>query len=231
MSFGDNVPQDTVNVEIMVEEFVTSDSVKISVTANAVVPDENADMKKKLNDALLAAQPGANWYFTSLTRRSNESGQEIVTATAQARIADKDLNGLPTRLEKASYSGLKLTQGPIDYSPRKEQLDEANKKLRKKAYEAALEEAKIINEVLKDGEHSPDASGPAQWRVGSVQFGQANDVSNAKAFRGARAMASLESTMYMDAAGGAGGDDSMNLTRKLELTATVTLARKVYAVL
>lgn len=221
----DSIPQDSVAVAIHVEEFVTSDSVKISVTANAVVPGEGADMKKTLTEALEKAQPGAEWYFTSLTRRNNESGQEIVTATAQTRIADKDLNGLQTRLDRASYSGLKLTQGPIDYSPRKEQLDEANTKLRRKAYERALAEATVINEVLTDGEDS------ARWRVGQVEFGQMADVSNAKAFGGARAMAmTLESTAMYDAAGGA-GDAGMNLTRKMELHASVTLVRKVYAVL
>jgi hypothetical protein len=221
-----DAPQDTVAVAILVEEFVTSDSVKISVTANAVVPAEGADMKKTLNEALNKAQPGAEWYFTSLTRRNNESAQEIVTATAQARIADKELNGLQARLDKASYSGLKLTQGPIDYSPRKEQLDEANKKLRRKAYEQAVAEVALINEVITDGEDG------AKWRVGQVEFGQMADVSNAKAFRGARAMAaSLESTIMYDAANGGGADDSMNLTRKMELHASVTLTRKVYAVL
>jgi hypothetical protein len=160
------------------------------------------------------------WFFTNINRRTSSSGQEEVHAVVQTRVEDKQLNGLGDRIEKAGYSGLKITLANLDYSPRKKQVDEETAKLRVEAYQLANTELKSLNEAITDG-----VAGE-KWRVGSIEFGQVAGISNAKVGGGMRAMA-LESTMYAGADAG-GGSDSMNLTQKLTLHFVVTAARRAY---
>lgn len=217
-----NIPQDTVQVAFSVEDFVTADSVKIEVTAFAVVPEGSVDIKAKIMDALDKAQPGAKWSITGMDRNTNDTGQEQVTATATSRIADKDLNGLGKRIVAASYPGLKLKHSHTDYAPRQAQIDEAVRKLRTRVYERANEEVDDINAVVK---------GTFEWRVGGISVSMQDDHSNVRSPKGG--MRAMAMTASLESAGGAYGgsedEDSMNLTRKLVMYATVTLARKVYA--
>lgn len=214
------VPQDTIEISLSTEKFVTADSVKVQLNVVAVVPDESTDMKARILDALGKVATGVEWYFTNLNRSKSNSGQEEVHAQLQTRVEDKQLNGLGERIEKAGYPGLRITLGGLDYSPRKKQLDEETAKMRVEAYKLANEEIKNLNDVVTDG------IGGEKWRVGQIQFGQVNPYANAKAGGMRAAAMSLESTMYADAGGGAG--DSMNLTQKLTLHFTVTAARRAY---
>lgn len=218
-----NIPQDTVSVELTVEKFVTSDSVKLELRAVAVIPDDSFDAKAKILEALEKVSPGAEWYFTAINRVTSNSGQDEVHATVQTRLEDKKLNGIKDRIEAAGYKGLKITQSGIDYSPRKAQLDEETTKLRSEAYAQAVKQVEALNAVIKDGVENE------KWRVGTIEFGGVSTFSNAR-------VGALESTMYAAAAGakgprGAAGPagDSMELTQKLTLAFTVHMVRRVYS--
>jgi hypothetical protein len=214
------VPMDSVSVDVKLVEHVTSETVKVRIVADVAVPDESFDVRGKVLEALGKVNE-AEWRFVDASRSRERSGSELATVTVQARIPDKALNGLSDRLKAASYTGLQLRHDSTDYRPPRKQVEEAILKMRMQVYARAVAEVTEINTLLKDG---ADGS----WRVGGIRFIDP-DLDDARAGSRGRIMASatLES-VGSPKGGGAPQGSAMDLTTRLEMTATITMQRKVY---
>lgn len=212
------VIQDSATVTFTVEEAIVSDTVKVEVKATlAVKAEEAGDVRGQILGALKNVLD-TEWAFVSLNRYEDGAGLERVDAVASARIPEAQVAGLAKKAQAASVAGLKITPGQIDYSPARNKVEEAIKGLRRKVYALAQEEAKALQELAGE-----EAKG--KWRVQEVSFQSAGAsfANNARAMN-VKGMA-LEAASYASAP--MGGADGLDLTQKVSLSASVTLARVV----
>lgn len=210
--------QDTVNIELTVEEAIVSDTVKVSVNVVLASKAEDATDVRGTITAALKTLVDIDWAFTKLDRKTNRSGLEEVEATATARVSEAFLAGLDARAKEVSKEGLQLKVSDLDYNPARNVVEEAVLRLRKEIYTKAMAEVATLNEVA---EYADQVSFEATWRIGSVSFYEAATPMRSKSMR-------LEAASYAAVACDAtGGSAAMDLTQKVSLAATVALVRVI----
>jgi hypothetical protein len=217
MSF--EIVQDSVVIQLTAEKSIPTDTVKVSVGIRmSVTAAEAVDVRTTITGKLKTLLD-AEWSLTSLDRRPDDSGREIVSAAAVARVSESAAAGLAHKATQASVEGFKITAGPVDYTPPRNVVAEAKKELRKKLYEMASEECELLQQVLTSN------AADRQWRVAGVDFNDTPYVAQNNVLRGK----GLEAASYMatsNAAPGGGGEE-VGLTQKVSLFASVTMARVV----
>lgn len=209
--------QDSVSIEVSVEESIVSDTVKVSMEVVLATKAEDAtDVRGTILTGLKAVLD-VDWAFTRLDRNTDRSGLEFVEATATARVPEGQLAGLDAKSKSASREGFQVTVGELDYNPARNVIDATVVELRKRIYAKAQEEANTLNELIAN-----DTNG--KWRVAGVHFGHGGP-----RMKTANSRMMLESAMPAAASYGdmGGGGESLDLTQKVGLTATVSLQRVV----
>lgn len=219
MSF--NVPMSNVSMSLTADEFITSESAKLSFTATYALTDPSADAKAEILDAAKKLYNG-EWFVTGVHREDSSAGIETVTYSLSIRVPESFVNSVRSGIKNVNRSGLKFELHSTDYTPTQAQIEEGNKSLRKKIYAKANEELEILNSetVTKDSEE--------RWVIGSVNFNSQGNgaISKANMLRTASTM------MYESVGNAAGGGDEdegeSGVTQKLVLSASVSFTRKIY---
>lgn len=214
------VPMSNVSMALTAEEFITSETAKLSFTATYAITDPSVDAKAEILDAARRIVEG-EWYVTGVYREDSSAGIETVTYSLSIRVSEKLVGTIKGAIKNVNRSGLRFELTATDYTPTQAQIEAGNKTLRKAVYAKANEELEALNEATssKDSEE--------KWVIGSINFNNQGGGAISKSNM-LRASASM---MYENAGmgGGAGEDDGEEgVTQKLVLTASVTFMRKIY---
>jgi hypothetical protein len=187
------VISDAVTLQFTVDESITSDTVRATLSVSKVISDETAfDLRATLRTVV-----DVPWEIVTL-QRYDDNGLERLNAAATARIPDSEAASLNKKLRDVNKSGLKIEVAALDYSPQRERVEEAKVKLRESIYTLAQQEAGRLNNLVK-------AEAGDSWRVGSIDFARAEPVLS-KAMRAtAYSTASVYNPVQMAAASAPGG--------------------------
>ena len=167
-----NIPMDNLHLGFTVEDWLESDTAELTIDIDASVEGSDGfelrnDIKKSLNDLI-----DTDWRFVRVDRKTDRTGREVWRVSAQARVAESEINNLGGRTKKLGKVGLQYRVGRVDYSPTQEQVEDLNRALRSKVNELVQAELEALNkkELIC-----------RQWRVASITYDNTMSYSNARA--------------------------------------------------
>jgi len=218
-----NIPMDDINLSFTVEDWINSNTAEVTMTVNASTEGQDGlDLRTEIKEAL-ESLVDTEWRFIDISRNTGRSGLEEWNVTAQARVEEKDLNNLPSRAKELGRKGLQYRVGNVDFTPTKTQFEDLYRHLRSKINELIKTELSTLETELPD----------RKWRVGAVNynFGSAPMVGAAGGQHVIMAMTNAVPNMYSgnddDDVGSAGDFGGFEVSQKIELSATVTVASVV----
>jgi hypothetical protein len=203
--------QDTINFQLRADTVVVSDTVKIIVHINALVPSDSTEnaLRAEIKAALASFLP-TQWQINGIERASDDSGFERVQMRATARVNETENYNLEGRAKAVSRQGLQLGDVEVDSTVPAPMLEEAEKALRATILKNAKEEAAALADVTG-----------RNYRVGAVNFQNQGDPAIRKM---AMASTTANATPYGSGfAAGGGDDESLANAQKVSLSANVTL--------
>lgn len=216
-----NIPMDNINLSFTVEDWINSNTAEVTMTVSASTEGQDGlDLRTEIKEAL-ETLVDTEWRFVDINRSTGRSGLEEWNVTAQARVEEKDLNNLPSRAKDLGRKGLQYRVGNVDFTPTKIQFEDLYRQLRSKINELIETEIKTLRTELPG----------RKWRVGTVDynFGHA-PIMHA---RGANVLVAtamtanaISDTEFEDA-GGSGDFGGFEVSQKIQLSATVTVASVV----
>lgn len=216
--------QDEIHFSLFSERAVVTDTVKVNVQVILSVSGESDDQSNVRETILTSLKTiiDGDWGFTSLDRSVDRSGFEVISAVAQIRVKESEVNGITRRAKEISKPGLQLTVQNVDYNPTPAALEEARTALRKELLQKIQKEVVTYNKLFGGDDFNHNVT-EGVWRISNVQFyEQSAPTSRPKG--GARTLAASAVAMAYDSAGGS-DDSGLELTQKVGLTANVDLAR------
>ncbi len=217
------VPMSNVQMSITSEEFITSETAKLSFEATYAITDPSVDAKSEILDAANRIVDG-EWYVTGVYRDTSNAGIETVTYSLSIRVAEKLVSGIKSAIKAVNRSGLQFELTNTDYTPTQAQIEAGNKNLRKSIYVKANEELEILNEVAQN------KSSDEIWVIGSVNFNTSGaGISKSNLLASASVMYENAGPRGPSGPQGPAGDEGDGVTQKLTLTAAVSFTRKIYS--
>ena len=201
--------QDTIDFPLVAEKTVTNDTVKITVSVNALITGQAEDELRAEIHSRLKQLIDEDWHLSNITREKDPSGFERLCIIASLRVNETENNNLETRVEAASRQGLTIAIEDIDTNIPNKIIDEAQAELRKMILKKAIEECGVMSGI----------SG-LKYRVHSLKFGAFQNHSVNNNFSN---VAYAQATIAAAPSGG-GGVPSLGTSAKLALQANVTLA-------
>lgn len=218
--------QDTIEFSLVAEETVVNNTVKLSATVSSIVTPDMTESKLKdgireMMKKIVSETKGddgkkpVNWQFSNMTR-TPVSGMEQIVLTATTRVHESDNHSLDKRRQEVSQEGMTITQIAADTTPPMHMIEATESNLRLKLLTKAQAELEKINKCLVGVEDT-------QYRLGSVQFENANDYAASNSPRGG-AMKTAYAASY---GSGFSEDNTLGNAVKLSMRATITLSRTV----
>lgn len=141
---------------------VARDSVRVSVTINALVgmaDRDHAGLQRRMRETLARFIP-VEWVLTAPRRQADNSGFERVTVEANSRAPLTENYNLAERARLAGSEGLSLTEPQVDHRLPAKKVAAAVQELRLDLMKEAMEQAKSFS----------GASGLA-WQLADIEFG------------------------------------------------------------
>lgn len=209
-----DIPMSQVSMTITADEYITSETAKVSVSVTYAMMDAEQDPRAEVMKAAEEVTKSA-WYVNGVHRAEDNSGIETVTYSLTVRVPEKEINSIKKKVKTVSRAGLKMQITGTDYSPTTSQIEEGKKAIRKKVYEKVNEELKILNELVIETDE--------RWVVGDVNF------LTAQPLMAKNSRATIGTAMYESFNNAADDEESDGVTQKLTMTANVTFARKIYS--
>lgn len=207
-------PDDRVTFDLTAEDWVTTQTARVSVNVNAAVAGAGvATARKDMQKAVEDLAKG-EWRLTSFNRGEDSSGLERWNAVYEARLPESALGGLHDAAKKVSRAGMQLTILDVDFSPTLAEIEAARAALRVQLYKQINDQLAALNTVL-----------PARsYRISEIDFSTSAPMSTP-----------VMPTMALRKSGGAGSsavaeiavtssDVSMERAQKLVMSARVVFA-------
>ncbi|MBI1274157.1 MAG: hypothetical protein GC131_08780 [Alphaproteobacteria bacterium] len=203
----DYKPDDTVTFDLVAEDWVTTQTARVSVTVDAAVSGEAAGT---MRDAMVKAVSGlakGEWKLTGFSRGQDSTGLERWNATYEARLPEAALGGLHDIAKKQSKAGMQIKVMDIDFSPTLAEMEAARAGLRAQLVKQAGEQLATINATLPG----------RNYRIGEIGFGGASPPMRPMMMKTMRAeMATF--------AADTGGAEPMERAQKVTMSARVVYA-------
>ncbi|MFA4995318.1 MAG: SIMPL domain-containing protein [Bdellovibrionales bacterium] len=141
-------PDDVVSFDLSAEDWVNTKTAHVTLGIEAAVNSSNAgtvraDMTKAVNDSAKA-----DWRLTGFNRLPDQTGMERWSVSFEARLPESALNGLRDSVKKASKAGMQITVSGVDFSPSREEMEDARAALRTKIFKNANEQLTALNATL-----------------------------------------------------------------------------------
>ncbi|NBX73041.1 MAG: hypothetical protein EBQ89_01950 [Alphaproteobacteria bacterium] len=206
---GDIKPDDTVVFHISAEEWVSTDTARVTVQVEAAADGaKTATLRSDMKNAVMAMAKG-EWRLTNFYRSQDSTGLERWNATYEARLPENILGGLFEKAKTASKPGMQLTVGEMDFTPTLDEVQNVQQKLRYQLAQKAAAQIVELNNALPG----------RQYRLSSLSFGEMGFASPmAMMKRGGPEMM----TMAADAPDAAvGSSPSMATSQKIVMVANI----------
>jgi hypothetical protein len=210
------VPQDTITFTLSADKLVISDTIKVIVQVNTLVPNDKSEelIRTDIKGALAKFIPTAEWSFSNLQRSSDTTGYERIYLQASARVSERENFKLEERAKQVSVHGLSLAKVQVDSTVPVYKLEKAEQELRLDIIKKAMTETKEICELTK-----------RDYRVQAIEYQNQGDPTYRKSVGTMNAQTA--NTFYSSiggAAPGAGPDDSLSNAQRVSLSAHIVLA-------
>lgn len=199
------VIEDQVTLSLSVEDWVRTESAKVSLVVDAAGQGaEAATLRDELVKVARGIADKADWRIVALDRQPDSAGLDRWRAVLEARLPEAQLANLADRAKKASRPGLQVQIGAVEFDPTLAELEAARGTLRANIYRQVNAELERLKQAFPD----------RAFRVGRVDF--AEEVVTVPEPKYARTM--------MAEAAGAPMPVQAGVQDKLILTARVTLS-------
>ena len=140
-----------VNLQLSAEQWVTTQTAKVSVTVNAAVTGKGIDnIQNTILGKLKQLSNKTEWHIVSFNRYKDKSGLENVSIQSQARLPQSDLGALRTKAKSLSRPGETFKVSSIQFTPSEQEVRDANTALRNNIYMQAKKELDSVNKHYPD---------------------------------------------------------------------------------
>ncbi len=157
------VIEDQVTLSLTVEDWVRSETAKVSLVVDAAGQGaEAATLRQELVKVARGIAEKAEWRIVALDRQPDSAGLDRWRAVLEARLPEALLANLGERAKKASRPGLQVQVGGVAFDPTLAEIEAARGELR----------ARIYGQVNAELERLKQAFPDRGYRVGRVDFGE-----------------------------------------------------------
>lgn len=219
---GHMVVNDRVTVALTANKQLTTDKVRVTVKVSIRLSDKDVNVRDRLS-AVLRGIADVEWSLKDI-KRITDMNEERIDAVAVARMQEKELSGTMLRAREAERPGLTCAVTDVSYAPTLRDQDAAYEELRGQLYQMAVDEAKKLQEIMPL--QGTDDRQDKRWRVSEFTIIGAGGVNTANIGKASLAMMST-ATSYSNSFGG--GDDGLDVTQNVTLSAEVVLSRVAFS--
>jgi hypothetical protein len=203
-------PDDEVTLDLVREGHVETATAKVTIGFElAGSGNELTETRAKLRQILSGLAQAPAWRFTRFDRIVDPAGLERWRVSAEARLSEKELGGLPDKVKAASKPGLQLRVAQVDFTPTLAEREAGFADLRGEIYAAVKAEVARLKQVFPERD----------YRVKQIQFSKGE----APVTMRAMAMAPAPKTLSPEQADSVGAEPGPTVARRIELAATVVL--------
>lgn len=140
-----------VSLQLRSEQWVTTKTALVSVSANASVSDQGivnvqSDVMQKLNQLSNKGE----WHIVSFDRQLDKSGLESIQIMAQARLPQTELGNLRDKAKAISKPGETFTITNVQFIPSEDEIRQSNIALRNNIYQQAKAEMDALNNLYPE---------------------------------------------------------------------------------
>lgn len=140
-----------VNLQLSAEQWVTTQTAKVTVSVSASVTDKGIDnIQKTVLEKLKQLSNKSEWHIVSFNRYKDNSGLENVSIQGEARLPQSDLGALRTKAKSISRPGETFKVSSIQFTPSDQEIRDANSALRNNIYTQAKKELDSVNKHYPD---------------------------------------------------------------------------------
>lgn len=207
MAFADQAPPilSKVNFQLTAEKWLSTDSAKVYVSVDAILPAAGMPaLRNEINQGLKKIADG-DWHITTFNRSQTAAGVENVSAMAEVRLKENQLNNLHEIAQQISKTGLQFKIQNIDYSPTLTEIEKTKAALRDEIYQQASSEVSHLNQIYPN----------EKFMIYDISFNSVPEPVLPQAMMMARTLV----TGGTQAAG-----ESMQVSQQLYVNASVTVA-------
>lgn len=219
---GHVVVNDRVAVVLTANKQLTTDKVRVTVKVSIRLSEKDVNVRDVLG-TVLKGVADVEWSLKDI-KRITDMNEERVDALAVARMQEKELSGTMLRAREVERAGLTCSVTDVSYAPTLKDQDTAYEELRRQLYQMAVDEAKQLQEIMPL--QGTDGRQDKRWRVSEFTIIGAGGVNTANVGKASLAMMST-ATSYSNSFGG--GDDRLDVTQSVTLSAEVVLSRVAFS--
>lgn len=136
-----------VTLQLRAEQWLTTKTAQVNVGINASVSDQGIEKLQNEVMGKLSQLAKGDWHIVSMNRQLDKSGLETVQITAQARLAQSDLNNLRDKAKSISKPGETFSIDNVQFTPSDDEIRQANIALRNNIYLQANAEIDALNKL------------------------------------------------------------------------------------
>ncbi|MEE3625980.1 hypothetical protein UCD39_18660 [Nitrospirillum sp. BR 11752] len=198
--------QDQVTLTLMAEDWVKTDTARVSLTVDAGGGSAGSARADILKAAQSVSDKG-EWRVVAFDRQQDAAGLDQWRAELETRLPEAQLGGLADRARQASRPGLQIRVAGMDFTPTLAEQEAVRSRLRETLYRRVNDEMKGLNTAFPGRD----------FRVGRVDF-------NAPVIGGGMAPRAPMMAMAKTADGAAAEGGGLDVAQKATQTARVTFS-------
>lgn len=141
-------PDDRVIFTLEAENWVTTQTARVLLNVEAAVTEKTSGTMRAAMAKAVGDVTKADWRLVDFTREQDPTGMERWSARFEARLPEKELNGLAAKAKKNSEAGMQITVALIDFSPTLAEKQETISQTRAEIYKQAEKQLALLNATL-----------------------------------------------------------------------------------
>jgi len=145
---------DHVMMTLTAEEWVKTDTAKLTVEINAALDKETlAKMRTQIMENLNKIAK-ADWHLTDFDRSQDSSGLEKLLVIAEARVPENVLTNVNAQAKSISKPGAVYKIERIDFTPSHGDVEKVKTSVREDIYRQAQKEIETLNKLYPNQKYS-----------------------------------------------------------------------------
>jgi hypothetical protein len=141
-------PDDRIVFDVSAEEWVTTQTARVTVGVNAAVAGASAGTMRADMVQAVNALAKADWRLINFSRNQDQTGLERWYAVYEARLPETSLGGLHEAAKKSSKAGMQLAISEIDFSPTLAEIEAVRATLRSQLAKQVNDQLAAMNTAL-----------------------------------------------------------------------------------
>jgi predicted secreted protein len=141
-------PDDRIVFDVSAEEWVTTQTARVTVNVDAAVAGNNAATMRTDMIAAVNSLAKADWRLTNFNRSQDQTGLTRWSTSYEARLPESALGGFYEAAKKLSKAGMQLSIADIDFSPTLAEVEAVRAQLRAALTKQANDQLTAMNNAL-----------------------------------------------------------------------------------